>query len=218
MTETTNYSPPVPSMARPIAGAISIAAFGALALQTLINDGSVLENFGGMARFFTIWGNIAACLLMGWIAAGFGVPRGVMAALATALAVIALVYWTLLSGDHNPEGLDRVTNQFHHTLVPVAFIGWWLVYTPSSPRVLPLLPTIMIPPLSYGAFALVFGELTGFYAYFLLDLPALGWTNFLINMAGLAVFFAVMGAVLLKLKGVFNRLAPLDTDAPEAAA
>ena len=214
MTQTTPHS----TLARASAAVISVSAFGALALQTLINDGSVLENFGGMARFFTIWGNIAACLLMGGIAAGFVVGRGVMAAGATALCVIALVYWTLLAGDHHPTGLDRVTNQFHHTLVPIAFITWWLAFTPSAPRALPLLPTIMIPPLSYGAFAFVFGELTGFYAYFFLDLLALGWANFLTNMAGLAVFFAALGAVLLKLKGLVNRLTPISGEASQAPA
>ena len=202
---------------RSIAGLISLAAFGALALQTTINDGSVLENFGGMARFFTIWGNIAACLVMGWIASGARVTRGVMAALATALAVIALVYWGVLSGDHHPEGLDRVTNQFHHTIIPAAFIAWWLAYTPPAQKISALIPAIMVPPLSYGAFAFVLGEFTGFYAYFFLDLPSLGWVNFLISNAVLAVFFALMGALLLAAKGFINRRKGIEAANAEAA-
>ncbi|MDY7096659.1 MAG: Pr6Pr family membrane protein [Pseudomonadota bacterium] len=202
---------------RSIAGLISLAAFGALALQTTINDGSVLENFGGMARFFTIWGNIAACLVMGWIASGARVTRGVMAALATALAVIALVYWAVLSGDHHPEGLDRVTNQFHHTIIPAAFIAWWLAYTPPAQKISALIPAIMVPPLSYGAFAFVLGEFTGFYAYFFLDLPSLGWVNFLISNAVLAVFFALMGALLLAIKGFIDRRKGIEAANAEAA-
>ena len=203
--------------ARLLAGLISASAFIALAVQVAIGTGSLIENAGGLVQFFTIWGNIGACVLMGLIASGRSIPRGVMAALATALTVIGGIYWALLAGDHQPVGIDRITNQFHHTPLPLATIAWWFVYTPRAPQVLPLIPAIMVPPLSYGAFAFVLGELTGFYAYFFLDLPALGWTSFLINMTGLAVFFAVIGAVLLKLKGVFNRLAPQGTDAREAA-
>ena len=58
----------------------------------------------------------------------------------------------------------------------------------------------MVPPLSYGAFSLVLGHLTGFYAYFFVDLNELGWGQFLINNAGLAVFFAALGAVLVTAK------------------
>ncbi len=197
--------------ARIFAAIVALAAFGALALQTTINEGTMLANFGGMARFFTIWGNIAACLVMGWIALGGSVTRGVMASLATALSVIALVYWALLSGDHHPTGLDRVTNQFHHTLVPLGFALWWLAFTPPAPRMLALIPAIMVPPLSYGAFAFVFGHFTGFYAYFFLNLPEMGWVNFLISNVVLAVFFALMGLGLLACKGLINRLAPLGT-------
>ena len=211
----TTTASPIP---RALAGAISLAAFGALALQTTINEGSVIENFGGMARFFTIWGNIAACLVMGWIAAGRHASRGVLASLATSLSVIALVYWGLLAGDHNPVGLDRVTNQFHHTIIPATVIAWWLAYTAPAPRALALVPAIMVPPLIYGAFAFALGEMTGFYAYFFLDLPALGWSNFLINNAGLALFFGVHGFLLVKAKSVINQLAPGNRGTKQASA
>lgn len=171
----------------------------------MLGDWTYIENLGGMVRFFTIWGNIAACLAMGWIAFGGAVSRPLMAALATALTVIGLVYWGLLAGDHNPVGYDRITNQAHHTIVPIGTILWWLRYTPGAPAILPLIPTIMVPPLSYGAFAFVLGELTGFYAYFFLDLPNLGWANFLINNAVLAVFFGCLGAGLVTLKNAAGR-------------
>lgn len=190
---------------RIIAGAIAAAAFFALAVQPTLGDGSYLANLAAMVRFFTIWGNIAACLIMGAIALGVRVSPKVMAALATMLAIIGLVYWGLLAGDHHPTGFDRITNQFHHTIVPAAVILWWLAYTPPSPSVLELVPAIMAPPLSYTAFALVLGHLTGFYAYFFIDLPALGWVSFLIANVVLAVVFALLGVGMVALKNRLNR-------------
>ncbi|QFT78955.1 Pr6Pr family membrane protein [Erythrobacter sp. THAF29] len=194
-----------PRTGRWIAATIALLVFASYTIETTLGEGTVLENAAGLLRFFTIWGNVAAAFAMGAIALGRTVPRGVMAAIATALTVIGLVYWGLLAGDHQPEGIGRITNQVFHTVTPIAFIGWWLAFTPRAHRILPLVPAIMVPPLSYGAFAFVLGELTGFYAYFFLDLPQLGWAQFLVNNAGLAVLFASLGAGLLGLKRLINR-------------
>lgn len=192
---------------RMIAGLIAAIAFVALAVQPTLGEWSYLENLGGVLRFFTIWGNVAACGVMAAIAAGVRVSDRIMASLATMLAVIGLVYWGLLAGDHNPVGLDRLTNQSHHTIIPAAFVGWWVMCTPPSTSGLQAVPAIMVPPLTYGAFAAILGELTGFYAYFFLDLPALGWGQFLINNVVLAAFFALLGAGLVTLKNRFGRSA-----------
>lgn len=191
--------------ARWIAAVIALLVIAAYAVESTLGDGTVLENAAGLLRFFTIWGNVAAACAMGAVALGRTVPRGGMAAIATALTVIGLVYWGLLAGDHHPEGIGRITNQVFHTVTPIAFVGWWLALTPRAPRIIPLVPAIMIPPLSYGAFAFVLGEVTGFYAYFFLDLPNLGWPQFLVNNVGLAVFFASLGAGLLGIKRLINR-------------
>jgi len=69
------------STARLWAGIIAVLAFCALAVQPLLGEGSYLANLGAMLRFFTIWGNVGACVVMAAIALGRHVPRGVMAAL-----------------------------------------------------------------------------------------------------------------------------------------
>ena len=194
-----------PPRARLFATLIFVIEMTALIVQPMLGDGTIPENTAGMLRFFTIWSNIAACAIFALIASGRTVPRAAMAALATALAVVGLVYWLLLSGDHHPVGWDRGTNQVFHTFGPVAGVAWWLRYTPPAPRIAPLLPAIMVPPLAYGAFALALGLTTGFYAYFFLDLSQMGWGPFLLSNLVLAVFFAAMGAGLLAAKNALHR-------------
>ncbi|MEP5938005.1 MAG: Pr6Pr family membrane protein [Erythrobacter sp.] len=194
-----------PTTARLAAGAIAFIAAASLIAQPMLRDGSYLSNLGGMVRYFTIWGNIAATLAMGWIAMGRGLPRAVLASLATSLTVVGLVYWALLAGYHTPTGLGWYTNQVHHSFVPIATVAWWFCYTTPAPKIMPMLPTIMAPPLSYGLFAFLLGEATGFYAYFFINLPELGWANFLLNNVGLALFFAALGAVLVALKNQAKR-------------
>ena len=191
--------------AKGLAGIICVLATGALWLQATLGDGSIPENAAGLLRFFTIWSNIAAAIVMGMLASGRSVPRGAMAALVTALTVVGVVYWTLLAADHHPVGLDRVTNQVHHTIVPVATLVWWFRFTPPSPAILPLVPSIMVPPLTYGAFAFILGEVTGFYAYFFLDLPRVGWVNFIVTNIVLATFFGFLGATLVAIKNALAK-------------
>ncbi|MEP0188984.1 MAG: Pr6Pr family membrane protein [Erythrobacter sp.] len=197
-----------PSTDRLLAGIIAVLAFAALAVQPLLGDGSYVQNLGAMLRFFTIWGNVGACIVMACIALGWSVsePRsqGILAALATALAIIGGIYWGLLSGEHHPNGYDRITNQFHHTIIPLATIIWWLRFTPPTRPIKSVIPAIMIPPLSYGAFALMLGQMTGFYAYFFVDLPALGSPQFLLNNVLLAGFFALAGAGLVAIKNALG--------------
>ena len=194
---------PSSPLARPAAAIIAIAALGALALQTTLNldrDGSPLVAAGLLLRFFTIWGNLAAGLVMGWIALGRRAAPEVLHALASALAIVALVYWLLLAGEHHPVGLDRVTNQFHHTLVPLATILWWFIFASASTSFWRSVGTVMIAPVIYAIFALAYGAASGFYAYFFLDAATLGWGQIAANILGLAVLFALVGALLLAMK------------------
>ena len=85
-------TPAISRPARLVAGAISLAALAALGLQTTINleqDGSPLVSFALLLRYFTIWSNLAAGLVMGWIALRGSIHRAVPFALATALAIFA---------------------------------------------------------------------------------------------------------------------------------
>lgn len=191
--------------ARFIAALICLLVILAYGTDVALGEGTVFENAAGMLRYFTIWGSVGAAIVMGRTALGRRASAPVMAALVTALSIIALVYWTMLAGDHHPQGAGILTNHVFHTLVPALTIGWWFVYGPQSDTLARMVPAIMMPPLSYGAFAYGLGELTGFYAYFFLELPKLGWGIFLANNAGLALFFAAVGVGLLAMKRMVDQ-------------
>ena len=193
------YSKP----ARATGAIIAVAAFGALALQTSLNldrDGSPLVAAGLLLRFFTIWSNLAAGIVMALVALDRKVAPAILHALATALAIVGVVYWALLAADHQPVGLDRVTNQFHHTLVPVATILWWFAFAPRPRAGWRALPAVMVAPVAYAVFALGYGAVSGFYAYFFLDADKLGWGQLALNIAGLALFFLLVGTLLMAIK------------------
>ena len=196
------------SIARVCAALIGVCAIGTIALQTTINTEpgtSPLENFALLFRFFTIWSNFAGGMVMLWIAAGRPISDRATFALATALTIVALVYHALLAADHHPVGLDWWTNLMFHTLIPAAAVAWWIVFSDRAHLTWRSLPWVMLFPILYSVFALIYGAKTGFYAYFFLDLPSLGWVQMLINMTGLSAFFVAMGAALLGLRKLLRR-------------
>lgn len=195
--------------ARIAASAIGLIAIATLALQTTINTEpgtSYLVHFGLTLRFFTIWSNLAAGLVLVWIGFGRRADERIMFALATSLTIVALVYHALLAGDHHPEGLDWWTNLNFHTLIPAAAIIWWIAFSGRAQLTWRSLPWVMVFPIIYTVFALAYGMTSGFYAYFFLNLPSLGWSQLLINMVGLSVFFVMMGAVLLGIRKIARRI------------
>jgi hypothetical protein len=203
MTGHNVTAEPYTPSARVAAAVIAISAIGALALQTTLNldrDGSPLVAAGLLLRFFTIWSNLAAGIVMAVVALGKRVAPAILHALATALAIVGTVYWALLAGDHHPVGLDRVTNQFHHTLVPAATILWWFAFAPRPRAGWRALPAVMVAPVAYAVFALGYGAVSGFYAYFFLDAGTLGWGQLALNIVGLALFFLLVGALLMAIK------------------
>lgn len=192
---------------------IAVLAFAALALQTTINDdrdGSALVALALLFRYFTIWSNFAAGVVMAAIALGKPMPRRALFALATALSQVALVYHALLAADHHPVGADWWTNLAFHTVIPAATVLWWLVVTRREEFALSDLPFAMIPPLAYTGYALIYGAVTGFYPYFFLDKSQLGWGQLLLNLTGLTLFFIVLGALLMGLRRIVDRAISAD--------
>ena len=186
--------------ARISAALISILAIGSLIAQVIGNmqrGEALLPVVGWMFQYFTIWGNLAAGLVFGWIAARGTIEPRVPFALSAALVIIAAVYHLLLASMHHPEGLDWWTNVAHHTAVPAAGVLWWLLFSRDRLAGWRSLPIVMLVPLIYGAFALVNGAMSGFYPYFFLDQPSLGLGMVLLNMVGLAILFMAVAALLL---------------------
>lgn len=195
--------------ARSWAAIVSLLAAGSLVAQVMGNIGrgqELLPTVGWMLQYFTIWGNCAAGVVFAWIAAGRRIEPRFTFSLAAALVIIAAVYHLLLAADHHPEGVDWWTNIAHHTLVPAGGVSWWLFFSSDTLVGWRSLPVVTAVPFAYGGFALANGAVTGFYPYFFLDLPSLGWGTLLLNMVGLAILFMVVAALLLSLRKLIRAI------------
>ena len=188
--------------------AVAVATVCGLALTTqysidLVERGrEPLSEIRHLYGWFTIWGNTAVAIIAGHVAL-VGRTRGAahpawLAASAAWIAVVGLVYNTLLIGlNHPPTLLRQIIDFIFHVFAPIAWPLWWLLLRPVGRLHWRHLWAVLPLPLAYCLFALIVGAQTGRYAYFFIDAGKLGWGQLAINITGLASLFVIAMAVAI---------------------
>lgn len=154
---------------------------------------SVIEALVFFFSFFTILINIAAFFVYAaYLFPGrftfFGSPL-MRATIAVAIAIVGLVYATVLAGIWEPKGLFWVCDTLLHYVAPVVFVAWWLLDGRNGTLTFTNIPKMLIFPVIYCAYAVARGLLTGLYAYPFLDVNTLGAGKVFINIVFVAALF-----------------------------
>ena len=159
-----------------------------------------------MAGFFTILTNLIVAAHLFAVARNWQMPASRAANLLVSILLVALIYHTLLAGLLHPEGLAWWANQGLHTAVPVAYAIWWLTFAPKAVTRRDL-PYWLLYPAAYCVYAIIRGEITGFWPYPFLNGDALGPIQLTLNIIGMLAAFVVMGVAVLTLARRLNRSA-----------
>ena len=179
-----------------------VARFGMTMQESQLSaTGAVWNDF----RYFTIWTNGLICLVSGVIALGGSPAPWMSAGLAMAIALVAVVFHALLAGDEPRLGLDWVVNGMLHTVIPIAFIGLWLLALPKGRLAWRDLLIWSAFPILYSIYAIARGAIDGVYPYFFLDVGKLGAGGVALWVAGLALLFLTAGAGLIACARRFAR-------------
>lgn len=151
--------------------------------------------------YFTILTNIlvAICSTMLLVrpAHRFFASASTQAALTLHIAVVGLVYNTILRFLWAPQGLQWAVDELLHSVVPTLYIVYWLVYAPKKPLQWKQLPAWLVYPLVYMAYTVIHGAITGFYPYPFVDVTQLGYAVAMRNAAAMLVLFLAGGAIIM---------------------
>jgi hypothetical protein len=204
----------------PIAGFV-IGAF-ALILQFAITvparmaaGFSLIESIVFYFSFFTILSNIgvvlvyAAALAPGRFAE-FSTPVA-RATMAVCIAIVGLVYFTVLSNIWAPQGLFWLCDVLLHYAAPVIYVVWWTSAGRDGSLTWQDAAKMLAFPVLYLVYALVRGKLTGIYPYPFIDAGLLGWTKTITNAAAVALLFVVFSFIAI---GFDRRVKPRYPVAP----
>lgn len=162
--------------------------------------GSVVFYFS----FFTILTNIAAVLVhisllspagYAWLPAFAGARM--RAGVAVAIAMVMIVYATILARLVQPEGLFRLCDVLLHYVAPPLFIGWWLIAGADGTTRWEDIYRWLLYPLAYLAYVLAREFYTGEVPYPFLDAATRGIAGVALAVIGLMALFLVLSAIAI---------------------
>lgn len=195
-----------PANARAFAGVIAAVAWTGLAMQMFLLVGTFIADgkgaLAGVWRFFgyfTLLTNLLVALVTtGFVIGGRWAPgKQTLSATTLYIAIVGLVYHFILAATWSPQGLAFVADKINHYATPILMALFWVTCLPKGVHAWRDVAGWLIYPLGYLVYMLARGALDGFYPYFFIDLPKIGWAVFARNAAGLCVFFGLAGLALV---------------------
>ncbi|MDR6627686.1 Pr6Pr family membrane protein [Caulobacter segnis] len=132
---------------------------------------------------------------------------GPRAAIATYLAITAVVYHTMLAHTWDPHGLRLAATTLNHTITPAAFlVDLALRGGQGEARWIAALKSMAFPAL-FGAWTLAHGAVSGFYPYPFMDVAKRGYPAVLATIVQMGVAFAIVCLIFVALSRVRTRTA-----------
>ena len=125
-----------------------------------------------------------------------------LAAVTVYITVVGLVYNIILRPLWSPTGLQQVVDEMLHSLNPLLFLVYWLLFVSKKDVQWKQVFPWLIYPLVYLVYTFMHGALSGFYPYPFVDVNSNGYGKTLINCAvlcGVFLFFSVLFVGIAKL-------------------
>lgn len=168
-----------------------------LSLNIAATGNSLAEALWVIGRFFTVWTNTLVGVLCAWVCVtGKTAPR-ISAGLVLAISLVGIVYHILLAQLVDYSGIEALVDQSFHTIVPIAFVLWWVILEDKTTLGRADLGLWLAYPVVYCLYALVRGAFDSIYPYPFLDAGKLGLAAVGLNALGLLALFALGGALIL---------------------
>ena len=160
-------------------------------------DIGLLETLAFNYRYFTIWTNTLVGLSCAAVMVGWRESAKLQSGLLLSISMVAIVYHVLLAHLRDYQGIDMVIDLMLHTLIPIGFAVYWLVFVDKRELRYPDILPWLILPLLYCIAAMVRAQFDGRYPYHFLNYDDLGLFRTAVNIFGLLVVFSGFGALIV---------------------
>lgn len=196
------------------ATALALLTWIALALQfystiqwSSARGGGLLEAAWMYFAFFTVLTNLLVAFVL-TIPLVFPQSRigrwcdrpAVITAVAANIALVCIAYNLLLRNIWNPQGVQLVADVLLHDVIPVAYVGYWLLRVPRDALKWRDVFPVTLYPIAYFCYEFVRGAYSGFYPYPFLNVEQLGYARVLANAIAILVGLIVIALVLIAVK------------------
>ena len=192
--------------------------FAVIAQLYLIITNRVVSVPGTVLRFFsyfTIDTNILVALCFTFIFLGNKSPLGklftkatTITALTVYITIVGIVYNTILRLTWDPQGLARVVDELLHSVIPVYFILFWVIFTPTEGLKYKQAFSWLTYPLVYIFYAVIHGAITKFYPYMFVDVTRHGYGKVMFNAGLILLAIFVLSLILIATGKVTDKKKP----------
>jgi len=187
---------------------IALLGWFALITQFYLNLNSGVASTGEIIiryfSYFTLLTNLlvavcCTCLLLAptskW--GRFFSKTKTSTAVTVYILIVGLIYNTILRFIWNPTGLQMMVDELLHTVIPLMFLFYWIIFANKSGLKWKDIFPWLIYPLVYLIFVLIRGSFSGFYPYPFIHAGNLGMQQTLINALGVTALFVVVSLMFI---------------------
>jgi hypothetical protein len=140
----------------------------------------------------------------------FGKP-GTLTAITAYILVVGIVYQIILRQLWNPEGLQMISDELLHTILPLGTLLFWLLYEEKGKLQWKSIGSWLIYPLIYLLYTLIRGNISGEYPYPFVDVTELGIQKAMFNSLAVFLLFVLLSSALIWIGKRFGRETKVDT-------
>ncbi len=105
------------------------------------------------------------------------------------IVVVGVIYNAILRNLWQPTGMQRIVDELLHTIIPVIFLAYWLVFLSKKELKWNAFFQWLLYPLLYCAYIMLRGYFSGFYPYPFMDVTKLGFKQVALNSLGMTIVF-----------------------------
>lgn len=156
--------------------------------------------------YFTILINILVviCFTLLWSNKGdkqnkFWTQPSTIAAIVVYIAVVGIIYNVALRSLWNPAGIQKITDELLHVVIPLIFLLYWVFFVPKQRLNWKYVLKWLWVPFFYLMYTLVRGAVTNFYPYPFLDAYNHGYQKVMVSAFFIMFVFLLFSAFVVVL-------------------
>lgn len=122
-----------------------------------------------------------------------------LTAVTVYILIVGIIYNVILRALWEPKGLQYLVDEALHTVIPLLFFIFWLVFVPKASLEWRQSLSWLGYPIAYVLYILILGAITRFYPYPFADAGQLGYPRALLNGLGIVAAFFLLSLLLIAL-------------------
>ena len=128
-----------------------------------------------------------------------------LTAITVYILIVGIIYNILLRSLWAPQGMQRVVDELLHTVIPLLFLIFWLLFAPKSYVRIKSIFSWLFYPLIYIIFILIRGAYSSYYPYPFVNVNELGYANVTVNSIVITAAFLAVSFVLVAISNFMSR-------------